>query len=178
MAANLDGLVDEIRDAARELDAAVWRAGLRGRFTSTRRSHSEQARLYRAFISGRHPYPVAPPGFSAHEYGEAFDYLVLPSEYQSNVGETWVSWGGTWGGSSDDVHFELEGASARAKAMGEELNLRPDLEPEFGPTPGAAKVFSPGPWWLPGIPSYVDLIKGATHGTHEVMCKLFGKNWC
>ena len=178
MAANLDGLVDDIRDAARELDATVWRSGLQGRFTSTRRSHSEQARLYRAFVSGRHNFPVAPPGYSAHEYGEAFDYLVTPSEYQRDVGLTWVDWGGEWGGDSDVVHFELPGASARAAALGREQNLPADLEPEFGPTPGAAKILAPGPWWIPGIPSYVDLLKGGTHLTHEVMCKIFGKNWC
>jgi hypothetical protein len=120
MAASLDGLVDELRDAARELDAAVWASGLQGRFTSTYRSHAEQQRLYRAFISGRHNFPVAPPGSSAHEYGEAFDYLVTPSEYQSDVGETWRSWGGVWAGAADVVHFELPGASARAAARGRE----------------------------------------------------------
>src|SRR5467141_579376 len=78
VAASLDGLVDELRDPARELDALVARSGLVGKFTSTYRSRAEQERLYRAFISGRHAFPVAPPGSSAHEYGEAFDYLVSP----------------------------------------------------------------------------------------------------
>ncbi len=118
MGASIDGLVDELRDAARELDAAVCRAGLSGRFTSTLRSRSEQERLYRAYVSGRHPFPVAAPGFSAHEYGEAFDYVVAPAEYQDAVGQTWVSWGGEWGGAADVVHFELPGASARAAARG------------------------------------------------------------
>jgi hypothetical protein len=118
MGASLDGLVDELRDAARELDAAVWRAGLSGHFTSTYRSRSEQTRLYRAFQSGRSAFPVAPPGFSAHEYGEAFDYVVSPAQFQDNVGQTWVSWGGEWGGSYDRVHFELPGASGRANERG------------------------------------------------------------
>jgi len=61
---------------------------------------------------------VAPPGFSAHEYGEAFDYVVSPYEYQSDVGAYWVSMGGEWGGAHDMVHFELPGASARATAAG------------------------------------------------------------
>src|SRR5882762_5270505 len=69
-AASLDGLVDELRDPARQLDALVARSGLVGKFTSTYRSRAEQERLYRAFISGRHAFPVAPPGSSAHEYGE------------------------------------------------------------------------------------------------------------
>jgi hypothetical protein len=121
MAANLDGLVDELRDAARALDTAVWQSGLSGRFTSTRRSSSEQTRLYRAYLAGRSRFPVAAPGFSAHEYGEAFDYVVSPFEYQSNVGQTWVSWGGEWGGAADVVHFELPGASSRAIARGKAL---------------------------------------------------------
>ena len=87
MAASLDGLVDELRDPARELDALVARSGLSRRFTSTYRSRSEQERLYRAYIAGRHSFPVAAPGSSAHEYGEAFDYLVSPYEYQTDVGK-------------------------------------------------------------------------------------------
>ncbi|SRR5713101_8094600 len=135
MAASLDGLVDELRDAARELDALVARSGLVGRFTSTYRSRSEQERLYRAYISGRHSFPVAPPGSSAHEYAEAFDYLVSPYEYQSDVGNVWVSWGGEWGGASDMVHFELPGASARAKERGK--NLVAEL----------AQKYNDLPWW-------------------------------
>jgi hypothetical protein len=135
MGVSLSGLVDEIRDAARELDAAVANSGLVGRFTSTYRSRAEQERLYRAFISGRHNYPVAPPGSSAHEYGEAFDYVVSPAEYQRDVGLTWVSWGGEWGGAADVVHFELPGASARAIERGK--NLVAEL----------AQKYNDLPWW-------------------------------
>ena len=141
MSASLDGLVDELRDAARELDAAVWRSGLQGRFTSTYRTLAEQERLYRAYISGRHAFPVAPPGSSAHEYGEAFDYLVSPAEYQQDVGETWVSWGGEWGGIPDMVHFELPGASSRAKQAGE--NLIQELARKYNALPWWATIFAP-----------------------------------
>src|SRR5467141_3500661 len=135
MAASLDGLVDELRDPARELDALVARSGLVGKFTSTYRSRAEQERLYRAFISGRHAFPVAAPGSSAHEYGEAFDYLVTPSSYQRDVGLTWVEWGGEWGGSADVVHFELPGASARAAAAGKNLIAQ------------LAQKYNALPWW-------------------------------
>jgi len=135
MGVSLSGLVDEIRDAARELDAAVANSGLVGRFTSTYRSHSEQERLYRAFISGRHSFPVAPPGSSAHEYGEAFDYVVSPAEYQRDVGLTWVSWGGEWGGAADVVHFELPGASARAIERGQSYVAE------------LAEKYNDLPWW-------------------------------
>ena len=141
MAASLDGLVDELREPARELDALVARSGLSGRFTSTYRSHSEQERLYRAYISGRHAFPVAPPGSSAHEYGEAFDYLVSPYEYQSDVGDVWVSWGGEWGGAGDMVHFELPGASARAKERGK--NLIAELAQKYGDLPWWASLVLP-----------------------------------
>ncbi len=116
--ASLTGVVDELRDAAWELDAAVSRSGLVGRITSGYRSRSDQTRLHRAYLAGRTAFPVAAPGFSAHEYGEAFDYVVSPYEYQSDVGAYWVSMGGEWGGAGDMVHFELPGASERARAAG------------------------------------------------------------
>jgi len=170
MGVSLSGLVDEIRDAARELDAAVAYSGLVGRFTSTYRSRSEQERLYRAYISGRHNYPVAPPGSSAHEYGEAFDYVVSPPEYQRDVGLTWVSWGGEWGGAADVVHFELPGASARAIERGK--NFVAEL---------AAK-YNDLPWWstiaLP-ISLMTEEVSPAEEQRRQkkasdLWCKLFG----
>ncbi len=168
------GLDPDLADAAAALDDAVHQSGLQGRFTSGFRSRAQQQRLYRSFLSGRNPYPVAPPGFSAHEYGWAFDYVVIPFEWQPTVGSYWNSVGGVWGGSHDPVHFELPGASAEAKRLGEQ---QPQLDPEFGPTPAVAELISPGPWWA-FLPSYVDILKGGTHYTHEAMCAIFGKNWC
>ncbi len=95
------------------------RAGLQPRVTSTVRTRSEQGRLYRRFLAGAAGYPVAPPGFSAHEYGEAFDLVVTPMEALGDVGATWLDWGGYWG-PGDAVHFELPGATARAKQRGRE----------------------------------------------------------
>src|SRR6266403_2724352 len=141
MGADPNTLVDELRDAALALDAAVWQSGLQGRFSSTRRSRSEQERLYRAYISGRHAFPVAAPGTSAHEFGEAFDYLVSPAQYQEDVGLTWVSWGGEWGGKSDVVHFELPGASARALQRGK--NLVAELANKYGDLPWWATLALP-----------------------------------
>ncbi|HET9672872.1 MAG TPA: M15 family metallopeptidase [Actinomycetota bacterium] len=37
------------------------------------RSSAQQAALYQDHLAGRHPAPVAPPGQSYHEQGEAFD---------------------------------------------------------------------------------------------------------
>jgi hypothetical protein len=58
---------------------------------------------------------VAPPGTSAHEYGEAFDVVVEPFDALADLGGLWQSWGGTWGAQNDPVHFELPGASAYHK---------------------------------------------------------------
>src|SRR5437667_6413034 len=114
MPASLDALVAELRDAARALVNAAGAAGLQPRITSTLRTHSEQRRLYSRFLAGQAGYPVAPPGRSAHEYGEAFDLVVSPMEALEDVGYTWQTWGGGWN-PADAIHFELPGASERAK---------------------------------------------------------------
>lgn len=61
---------------------------------------------------------MAPPGFSAHEYGWAFDLVVSPFDAIYDVGYTWEQWGGAWGGKKDVVHFELPGASDEAARLG------------------------------------------------------------
>lgn len=109
------GLDPELESAAFALAGVVAEAGASFRFTSGRRSHSEQARLYRRSLQGLQKYPVAPPGTSAHEYGWAFDAVTDPWDWQADVGQVWKSWGGSWGGRGDPVHFELPGASAAAK---------------------------------------------------------------
>jgi hypothetical protein len=115
-----DDLVPELAEPASALVDAAGRAGLQPRVTSTRRGRSEQARLYRRFLAGAAGFPVAPPGFSAHEYGEAFDMVTSPMEALEDVGYTWQQWGGGWN-PADAVHFELPGASERAKQRGREL---------------------------------------------------------
>ncbi len=117
MSSTLTELVPELREPALALAAAAGEARLNPRFTSTRRTRAQQTRLYRNFLAGLSPFPVAAPGTSAHEYGEAFDMIVSPYEALADVGYTWESWGGSWGGERDPVHFELPGASGRAKAQ-------------------------------------------------------------
>src|SRR5713226_6699652 len=115
MGGSIYDLVPELQDAAAALLDAAGSARLQPRITSTFRTRSEQGRLYRRFLAGAAGFPVAPPGFSAHEYGEAFDMVVSPMEALADVGYTWQTWGGGWG-PGDAVHFELPGATARAKA--------------------------------------------------------------
>lgn len=112
MSASLNSLVPQLRPYARALVDLAGRNGLQPRITSARRSHAEQARLYRRFVAGLQPYPVAPPGTSAHEFGMAFDLVVSPYDLSlfRQLGQIWVSWGGVWGGEFDDpIHFELPG---------------------------------------------------------------------
>jgi hypothetical protein len=113
-----DELNPDLASFARDLVDAAGAAGLLPRVTSTLRTRSQQARLYRGFLAnpGR-AYPVAPPGYSAHEYGEAFDLVVTPMEALADVGYTWQQWGGGWN-PADAVHFELPGASERARQRG------------------------------------------------------------
>src|SRR5713226_2676453 len=118
MGGSIDDLVPELIDAARALVAAAGAARLQPRVTSTVRTNSEQRRLYSRFLAGAAGYPVAPPGFSSHEYGEAFDMVVTPMEALADVGYTWQQWGGGWN-PADAVHFELPGASERARQNGQ-----------------------------------------------------------
>src|SRR5438445_13818096 len=76
MSASLSALIPALRPYARQLLLVAGNNGLQPRITSTRRSHTEQARLYRRFLAGQNPYPVAPPGQSAHEFGYASDMMI------------------------------------------------------------------------------------------------------
>src|SRR6266571_678409 len=98
MSSSLDQLVAEMRPWARALVDLAGRAGLAPRVTSTRRSHSEQGRLYRSYLAGKNPYPVAPPGESAHEFGYAFDLAISPMTIQTfrNLGQVWTEWAAWW----------------------------------------------------------------------------------
>src|SRR5258707_12242478 len=120
MGGRITDLSPELVPFAYALVDAAAAAGLQPRVTSTVRTHSEQGRLYRGFLANpQRQYPVAPPGYSAHEYREAWDMVVTPMEALADVGAPWLDWGGGWNG-ADAVHFELPGATARAKQRGRE----------------------------------------------------------
>lgn len=80
--------------------------------TSTRRSYSEQARLYLDYVSGKRPLPALPPDRSLHVRGLALDLVVgnyqaggPPSPEMAALGKWWTDGGGRWGGAADPVHF-------------------------------------------------------------------------
>lgn len=146
MGGALSDLVAELQEPARALLDAAGSAGLQPRITSTIRTRSEQRRLYNRFLAGQAGYPVLPPGYSAHEYGLAFDMVVSPISALADVGYTWQSWGGAWN-PGDAVHFEFPGASAWAIEQGK-------LQP--GGTVGetvraAADWFSSLPWYISAL---------------------------
>lgn len=118
MSASLYGLVPGFRPWARKLLAEASRRGYSPRVTSTRRSNREQNFLYRQALAGLNPFPVAPPGQSAHQAGYALDMVTNPFNALHVMGKLWRSWGGIWG-ASDPVHFEFPGflghATARAR---------------------------------------------------------------
>jgi len=126
MGGSIYDLVPELVPFASALVDAAGSAGLLPRITSTVRTNSEQRRLYNRFLAGQAGYPVAPPGSSAHEYGEAFDMVTSPMDALADVGYTWQQWGGAWN-PGDAVHFELPGASERAKQKGLESPWYVDL---------------------------------------------------
>lgn len=105
MAASLSLLAPEFRPYARALVEVAQKYGLRPRVSSTYRSLEEQRRLYERYVAGLHPYPVAPPGQSWHNYGLALDLVSTDNTW---LGAVWRHWGGFWT-PSDAVHFGAYG---------------------------------------------------------------------
>ncbi len=145
MSSSLGALVPELQPYAHALVDAAGAGGLLPRITSTRRTHSEQTRLYRRYLEGHSPYPAAPPGTSAHEFGEAFDLIVSPYDALADVGAFWQAMGGTWGAQNDPVHFELPGATARRKKAApapytHPLAVAADILIGFNPYIGAVEL--------------------------------------
>jgi len=74
--------------------------------TSVRRSYYEQLELWQASRRGEVQYPVAPPGYSLHERGRAWD-MVGSTRALQQAGYWWERVGGRWGGRfGDPIHFE------------------------------------------------------------------------
>jgi LAS superfamily LD-carboxypeptidase LdcB len=88
------------------LIAAASRAGILVTPTSGVRTYRQQAALYRRYLAGLNPYPVAPPGTSDHELGKAVDLWAGDSPRTQVIGRAWKAAGGAWS-PSDEVHFHL-----------------------------------------------------------------------
>ena len=80
------------------------------RITSGKRSRAAQARLFRRWEQGLSRFPVATPGTSKHETGEAFD--LADNGFLHWYGAWALELGAVWGGNfrrSDPIHYESGG---------------------------------------------------------------------
>lgn len=102
-----------LRTISRNLPSVARSLGFQARVTSGYRSRATQTRLYKKFIQGLHPYPVAPPGTSDHEVGLALD--VVSTDTQKLV-SLLASVGLSWGGQADPVHFSMIARRSEATA--------------------------------------------------------------
>jgi hypothetical protein len=118
--------------------ATRWLAYLRSqgvqyRITSTRRTFAEQLRLYLDHLAGRHPGPVAFPGYSDHEKGKALD-VVFTNVDPRDLVDVAAAFFLKWQGSADPVHWSLD-CSAIASAAGAQDHLYPECFEVQGGTP-------------------------------------------
>lgn len=110
MASGLHSLESWLEPAALQLVNIAAAAGLTPRVASARRSHAQQALLYRRYLAGQSRFPAAPPGNSMHELGLAFDLWVNDETQLADLGQVWEQMGGVWGGHfKDPIHFEAGG---------------------------------------------------------------------
>ena len=86
---NISGLDSSLKKKLFKLSRKFYKeTGEKLIVTSGFRSNAKQAELYEAYLDGKTPYVVAPPGSSKHNYGEAFDI----SSSQANLAkkEGWL----------------------------------------------------------------------------------------
>lgn len=132
MSTSIDALIPELQQPCRDLVNLAGGAGVQPRITSTLRSHSEQTALYKRFLAGNSAYPAAPPGRSAHEFGYAFDMVVVGSENQNDLGTVWRNWGGVWD-RSDVIHFEYPGFVPPEQDPGLQQSWQEQIASMFAP---------------------------------------------
>lgn len=169
-------LIPELQPFAQWLLDAAGAAGYQPRVTSTVRTHTAQAKLYRKFEQGLNAFPVARPGTSAHEYGYAFDMVTSPmSLLDSDVGPAWEALGGLWGGSAatrghayDPVHFEYPGFVPPPEQAIPEEGLRQfaiDTAIGFVPVYGTVTTVASLLALFPGLNQYeaIQMLASPTH---------------
>lgn len=105
--ASTAGLDPDVARRLRRLLDVFRGLGYSATFTSGYRSPAKQMQLYRAWLAGKSPYPVARPGTSRHEQGLAVDVATnAPDRIRQFAGEVA---GLRWFGPRDRVHFSIDG---------------------------------------------------------------------
>jgi LAS superfamily LD-carboxypeptidase LdcB len=102
---HLSGDLDANPELLRRLDALAARRGETFHITSGGRTYAEQERLWNA--RGSNPYPVANPGSSRHETGNAADVTVGGRAIQDVIGAAELQAAGVSPLAGDAVHVEL-----------------------------------------------------------------------
>lgn len=160
MSTSLASLEPDTRSLAEEWLARVREEQIPFRISSTRRSRAEQARLFRRFQRGESRFPVAPPGTSTHESGEALDVVFQTGE-DAQSAAAFLPEGLIWPDPiGDSVHFEKEDAAGPE-----------DTSEEGGETPEERVVRGIG-----GFPA--DVLSLGAKETRRALCRLGFKSFC
>ncbi|MDX6627823.1 MAG: D-alanyl-D-alanine carboxypeptidase [Gaiellales bacterium] len=102
---HLSGDLDANPELLGRLEALAAQRGERFTITSGNRTYAEQERLWNA--RGSNPYPVAHPGSSRHESGNAADVTIGGRAIQDVIGAAELSAAGVRPLAGDAVHVEL-----------------------------------------------------------------------
>jgi hypothetical protein len=152
MATGLSSLEPWLQPAAVQLVNIAAAAGLGPKVSSARRSHAQQALLYRRFLAGQSRFPAAPPGGSMHELGLAFDLWINDESNLSDLGQVWEQMGGVWGGHfKDPIHFEAGGDLSDYRDQAQQLQSEADA---MAPTAPPSTIFRLTDAALSFVPGY------------------------
>jgi len=106
MSKSLFLLKGDFRIRVREWLNALKSNGVSYRVTSTKRSWSEQSRLYQRFLAGKSRFPAAPPGTSKHQLGQAIDVVFDDQGGLEIAVRSAAVHLLRWAGPGDSVHFD------------------------------------------------------------------------
>lgn len=109
---HLSGDLDANPELLARLEALAAQRGEQFNITSGNRTYAEQERLWNA--RGSNPFPVAQPGTSRHESGNAADVTVGGQPIQNVIGAAELTAAGLSPLAGDEVHVELPGAATTA----------------------------------------------------------------
>lgn len=102
---HLSGDLDSNPELLRRLEALAAQRGENFTITSGSRTYAEQERLWNA--RGSNPFPVAHPGTSRHESGNAADVTINGTPIQNVIDAATLTAAGLSPLAGDEVHVEL-----------------------------------------------------------------------